>query len=142
MEERAGLRIGVMGLAESDWLNTISEIDLNIVRYEDFVRCAIELERLLREEHDCDIVIALTHMRVPNDRFLGKSVPGLDLILGGHDHIVISEILNPIGSSTSSGSTLFVKSGTDFKDFGLLEIEKGDFKADQPDVENTFYLKG
>ena len=33
-----------------------------------------------------DIVIALTHMRWPNDRKLAENVDEIDLILGGHDH--------------------------------------------------------
>ena len=32
-------------------------------------------------------VIALTHMRTPNDIRLAEQVAGLDLILGGHDHV-------------------------------------------------------
>jgi 2',3'-cyclic-nucleotide 2'-phosphodiesterase (5'-nucleotidase family) len=27
-----------------------------------------------------DLVVALTHMRVPNDRLLAASVPGIDLV--------------------------------------------------------------
>ena len=30
--------------------------------------------------------MALTHMRVPNDKRLAENVPGIDIILGGHDH--------------------------------------------------------
>ena len=33
-----------------------------------------------------DIVIALTHMRWPNDRRLAAEANDLDIILGGHDH--------------------------------------------------------
>jgi 5'-nucleotidase len=32
-------------------------------------------------------VIALTHMRYPNDVKLAESVDEIDLILGGHDHL-------------------------------------------------------
>jgi 5'-nucleotidase len=32
-------------------------------------------------------VIALTHMRNPNDVKLAENVDEIDLILGGHDHI-------------------------------------------------------
>jgi 2',3'-cyclic-nucleotide 2'-phosphodiesterase (5'-nucleotidase family) len=35
----------------------------------------------------CEYVIALTHMRTPNDIRLAESVPEIDLILGGHDHV-------------------------------------------------------
>ena len=33
-----------------------------------------------------DLIIALTHMRVPNDMRLLESDADIDLILGGHDH--------------------------------------------------------
>ena len=34
-----------------------------------------------------DIVIALTHMRMPNDIILAEGTQGvIDLVLGGHDH--------------------------------------------------------
>ena len=33
-----------------------------------------------------DYVIALTHMRWPNDIRLAENVEDIDLILGGHDH--------------------------------------------------------
>jgi len=32
------------------------------------------------------LIIALTHMRMPNDTTLAESVNGIDIILGGHDH--------------------------------------------------------
>jgi 5'-nucleotidase len=35
----------------------------------------------------CDLVIALTHMRSVNDIRLGEHAVGIDLILGGHDHV-------------------------------------------------------
>lgn len=35
----------------------------------------------------CDYVIALTHMRTPNDIRLAENVDEIDLILGGHDHV-------------------------------------------------------
>ena len=31
-------------------------------------------------------MIALTHMRWPNDTRLAELVPDIDLVLGGHDH--------------------------------------------------------
>lgn len=35
----------------------------------------------------CEIIIALTHMRTPNDLELAKNCSKIDLILGGHDHV-------------------------------------------------------
>jgi len=31
-------------------------------------------------------VVALTHMRWPNDRRVAEEVTGVDIVLGGHDH--------------------------------------------------------
>lgn len=56
------------------------------VDYTDFVVAARELERQLRDAAGCDVVIALSHMRLHNDLKLAAQVPGLDLILSGHDH--------------------------------------------------------
>jgi len=35
----------------------------------------------------CELIIALTHMRFPNDERLAENVDGIDIILGGHDHV-------------------------------------------------------
>lgn len=36
-------------------------------------------------------MVALTHMRGPNDRHLAEQAIGIDLILGGHDHDYFSQ---------------------------------------------------
>ena len=36
-------------------------------------------------------MVALTHMRGPNDRRLAEQATGIDLILGGHDHDYFSQ---------------------------------------------------
>ena len=49
--------------------------------YEDFVEAGRRLALFLRNEQACDVVIALTHMRLPRDEVLSKSVPGSFLFL-------------------------------------------------------------
>lgn len=58
-------------------------------------------------------MIALTHMRWHNDQRLAQNVPGLDLILGGHDHIYETETINNIP---------ILKSGSDFRDFSEISV--------------------
>jgi len=50
-------------LAESEWVYEASSLELDEIHYEDFVKCAKRLNKYLRETKNCDIVIALTHMR-------------------------------------------------------------------------------
>lgn len=47
---------------------------------------SFSLSPSLSHTQGCDLIVALTHMRVPNDIQLAKAVPDIHLILGGHDH--------------------------------------------------------
>ena len=44
---------------------------------------------------------------------MAKKVPGIDLILGGHDHIVFSKLVNKIP---------ILKSGSNFEHIGLYKV--------------------
>ena len=57
------------------------------VTYTDYVEAGSMLARELRSQRGCEYVIALTHMRTPNDVRLAQNVAEIDLILGGHDHV-------------------------------------------------------
>ena len=56
------------------------------VTYTDYVDAGSMLAQELKHK-GCEYVIALTHMRTPNDIRLAENVPEIDLILGGHDHV-------------------------------------------------------
>lgn len=108
-----GIKIGLMGLVEKEWLDTLPTIDPKEVTYNDFLRVGNQLAAQLRKD-GCEIVIALTHMRTPNDRKLANSSAGIDIILGGHDHVCEDSLVNGIH---------IIKSGTDFRQFGLITVE-------------------
>jgi 2',3'-cyclic-nucleotide 2'-phosphodiesterase (5'-nucleotidase family) len=38
------------------------------------------------EEHKVDVIIAVTHLSLPQDKELAVKVPEIDVIIGGHDH--------------------------------------------------------
>ena len=63
---------------------------------------ASAVERL--KAQGADLIIALTHDDLADDRAVASSVEGINLILGGHDH-------NPI--TFQEGDTLIVKAGYD-----------------------------
>lgn len=71
---------------EKEWLDTLATINPSEVTYTDFVTAGNMLAKELKEK-GCDYIIALTHMRTPNDVRLAENVEGIDLILGGHDHV-------------------------------------------------------
>ena len=53
----------------------------------------------------CEYIIALTHMRTPNDIRLAENVDEIDLILGGHDHVYEKKMVSPALRITSIVST-------------------------------------
>jgi len=105
-----------IGLVEKEWLDTLAAIDPGHVTYTDYVECGRLLARNLKKTKGCTIVIALTHMRTPNDQRLAKEVEEIDLILGGHDHV--SEFIR-------FGDRCVIKSGTDFRQFSHITMELG-----------------
>ncbi|XP_049291508.1 snake venom 5'-nucleotidase isoform X3 [Anopheles funestus] len=106
------LKVGLIGLVEKEWLDTLPTIDPNEVTYIDFIKAGNQLANELHNQ-GCDVIIALTHMRTPNDIELAKHGGHIDLVLGGHDHVY--EILN-------IGETYVIKSGTDFRQFSKIGI--------------------
>ena len=71
---------------EREWLDTLSTIHPEEVTFTDYVEAGTMLARELKSK-GCHCVIALTHMRTPNDIRLAENVAEIDLILGGHDHV-------------------------------------------------------
>lgn len=53
---------------------------------------------LLIQADGAELVIALTHMRLPNDVKLATQVEGIDAVLGGHDHHVQVSQFQDMGS--------------------------------------------
>ncbi|KAL7421435.1 hypothetical protein Q5752_004321 [Cryptotrichosporon argae] len=135
--ERCGVRVGIVGLVEQDWIATIPSWPKNFV-YRPMKETALDLSRRLRDPagpHRVDIIIALTHCRVPNDIALANQLGavagkhdeenehGVDLLIGGHDHIGKGAASwdgfpgerDVQGTEEDQGVRL-IKSGTDFRD--------------------------
>ena len=81
---------------------------------------------LLTKDEGSELVVAVTHMRVPNDRKLASLVPDLDLVLGGHDHHYEVDFVPP-------HNTLVCKSGSDFKDMTRIDV-KMPARATRPEI--------
>ena len=67
--EKNGLKIGVMGLIEYDWLSIMKTILVPLdYKYIDYCEKAEELIKYFKSEK-CDVIISLTHMRNYNDMY-------------------------------------------------------------------------
>ncbi|OCF34141.1 hypothetical protein I316_04090 [Kwoniella heveanensis BCC8398] len=144
--QRCGVKVGVIGLVEQDWIATIPSWPQHFV-YKSMVEVGIQLSRELRDPNgeNVDIIIALTHCRVPNDiktcNALGavakrhglENQHGVDLLIGGHDHIYYIGTGNAawdgysgrhgVPGTTDDEGVYLIKSGTDFRDLTSAQLE-------------------
>ncbi|CAG8554798.1 1270_t:CDS:2 [Cetraspora pellucida] len=138
--EKGGLKLGIVGLVEKEWLETIPNLPSNLL-YKDFVSTGKELSTQLRDPNGpyaVDLIIALTHCRLSNDIILAKQCKNdIDLILGGHDHFYYigkgCDVINgwtrdetieeSIEESKDDDGVRVVKSGTDFRELSIIELD-------------------
>ena len=81
-----GVRVGVFGLVTKAVAGYKEAADLEIA---DPVETARKMVAQLQGQ--ADVIVALTHLGYPVDLDLAKSVPGINVIIGGHSHTWIFE---------------------------------------------------
>jgi 2',3'-cyclic-nucleotide 2'-phosphodiesterase (5'-nucleotidase family) len=92
--------------------------------FEDPLVAAAELVPRLRE--CADFVIALTHIGLEKDQLLAASVPGIDLIVGGHTHAVLEDLIRV-------GDTVIVQAGSWGHFLGEVQVSV----PDQPEKHSA-----
>lgn len=83
------MKVGIFGVAGSDWIGILNDSYDGMIEYESCFEFGNRMSKYLRETLMCDVVIALTHMRNASDREFPLRVEGVDLVLGGHDHVIM-----------------------------------------------------
>ncbi len=98
--ERNGMRLGIFGILGS--VATGNAPQTHPVKFKDPVKTAQKYVRYLRETGKVDMVICLSHSGITmnengdwsgEDVLLATKVPGIDLIISGHTHIVLEKPL-------------------------------------------------
>jgi len=115
-----GVKVGLLAVAEN-WIPGCVQLKEGEIVYEDHVESARKAAQELRA-NGAEVVFALTHNRLKNDRELAAAVPEIDLLLGGHDHFYKRDRKNRI-----------VKGGQEWRWLNLLTV-KTDRRSQKPDV--------
>lgn len=100
----ATVRVGIFGITKPIRLSTVAHT------YDDWLEAATTQVQTLRDQ--CDILIALTHQPIAQDRELAAALPTIDLILGGDDHnwIYVAGDANqpPIFKADSNARSVYI----------------------------------
>lgn len=119
------LRVGIIGLLGDEAYEVANAHQLKLKRK---IKIAQTLVKHLRKKENVDIVIALSHsgiwfdsnknVRAIEDVELAQKVDGLDIIISGHTHSVLSEPLY-------INDTYIVQAGDHGKKIGKLKLSIG-----------------
>ncbi|MEM1351748.1 MAG: bifunctional UDP-sugar hydrolase/5'-nucleotidase [Pseudomonadota bacterium] len=82
-----GRKVGIVSALATDTVETSSPGDG--VVFEDEL-AALSLDVAALEDEGVDVVIALTHVGLNRDLEIAAAVPGIDVIIGGHSHTLMS----------------------------------------------------
>jgi len=103
--DAGGAQVGIFGIITPQ-LEKIVPIGDDVILYTNTTHQANAAVQSLKDE-GAEIIIALTHEEREEDRHLAQTVAGIDLIIGGHDHLVWNETV----TGSDGRETLIVHSG-------------------------------
>ncbi len=110
MVERDGYRIGFLGLVTTE-TPVISSPGPDVA-FAPVAQAGAALAEELRAE-GADIVVALTHQGLGADLELLRQVEGIDVVLGGHDHLLLAH---------HDGRRAVMKAGSQGRHVGVLTL--------------------
>jgi len=101
VQDIEGLRVGILGTSILlDGL--VSKRLYGETKYSDPAAAAARVARVLRHDEKCDFIICISHSSLtgqrnsagsaePGDRAISQGAPEIDIVLGGHNHILMDE---------------------------------------------------
>ena len=106
------LKVGFLGLC----LNT-EEITSDKLKHTRIIEPAAAAGRyipMLRQA-GATVIVAVTHLAIADDRALVEQHPEIDLVIGGHEHYLIT---------TAEGRSLISKAGSDAKTVARIDVNR------------------
>jgi 2',3'-cyclic-nucleotide 2'-phosphodiesterase (5'-nucleotidase family) len=113
----SGWRIVVFGITVPMITERMLERKLSAYVFDDPLETAARLVPWLHSQYAPDLLIALTHIGIQQDRLLAERVPGIDLVIGGHTHVVLDQ-------GERVGDSLIVQAGSHARYVGKVVVER------------------
>ena len=118
IKEFGDLKVGIFGLTTPT--TAVFSNPAPAVVSDDIVNIAATMVGTLRTVENCDVVIFLSHLGVDLDQLVVSYVPGINVIVGGHDHYKYEEpitMTDPMG-----GTTWIVQARSNYLDVGKMKL--------------------
>lgn len=117
---RDGLRIGVFGLGTNPY-SLITERNFYPLQYLDPIESAERTADILKHKKRCDVVICLSHQGTHiKDIELAEKTRNIDVIIGGHTHKIVE---NMMVNNLDGDSVLLAQSGKSGARIGKITLQ-------------------
>jgi len=119
IKQVGNLKVGIFGLTTPE-ANIISQPLPDVFIDTNFVPIAGQIVTELRGTEACDVVVLLSHLGMYYDSFVAENIPGIDLIIGGHDHYELDapyEFTNPMNQKVP-----YVQAGAQYQNCGVVQL--------------------
>jgi 5'-nucleotidase / UDP-sugar diphosphatase len=111
-----GTRVGIFGLTTP--AATMLSRPMPAVVDTPFRYAAARVESLMVA--GCNVIICLSHLGFALDQTLAAMVPGINVVVGGHDHLTLSA---PSAVGHGTDTTWIVQTGGFYRDVGMLRLK-------------------
>jgi len=130
--ERDGIRFGIIGLLGHE--ATFYTSGAGTVKFGDAIATAKKMVKILRDSLKAEVFICVSHGGLEkgedgqfskgDDILLADSVPGIDVIVGGHSHTALPEVI------VRNNHTVVVQTGKESNNLGelVMSFENGQTK--------------
>ncbi len=120
VKNKDGLKIGIFGLATPETYYKTSPNNIKGLKFEDPVKTATQVVKILKEKEKVDIVVSLAHLgldesSVDTSKKLAEKVKGIDVIIDGHSHTLLTNGL-------TVGNTLIAQTGNYSQNVGIVDL--------------------
>jgi 5'-nucleotidase len=123
-----GIKIGIYGLG-IELAGLVNKSNFRETLYLDPLETALKMEKILKQEHACNLVICLSHLGLAyesnkvSDKIIAPQTKFTDLIIGGHTHTFLEK---PLVLNNALGKPILINQAG----WAALEIGKIDFVFD------------
>jgi 5'-nucleotidase/UDP-sugar diphosphatase len=116
VETVGDVRVGIFGLTTT---STVFYRESTPITFDPIVPAARAMVDSLRARN-VDVIVAVTHLGVTEDRQIAENVDGIDVIVGGHSHTPLHQ---PVLQQTPSGdTTIILQAGSKWEYLGMLTL--------------------
>ena len=145
IKEINGNKYGIIGLMPPDLHSCIrdneSKRTVNALN-ENETLSVLQQEVDKLKERGINKILVLSHCGVEFDKKIAQSTSGIDVILGGHTHTLIKDVINNenLYNSKSNEPVIITQAGKDGENFGVLNLEfdeNGIIKSAQNNVQTS-----